>query len=120
MRPKSFILDRSIPEPNSGCWLWLKAADRDGYGVTSLSNGGVRINARANRIAYSAFVCDPGDTLVLHKCDNRLCVNPDHLELGDNDMNMRQMAERGRAHKPYGNRRYADFLLRQKAERRVA
>jgi GrpB-like predicted nucleotidyltransferase (UPF0157 family) len=76
------------------------------------SNNGVKLTTRAHRVSYASFVCEPGDKLVLHKCDNRLCVNPEHLELGDNDTNMRQMAERGRAHKPYGNRRYREFLAK--------
>jgi hypothetical protein len=33
---------------------------------------------------------------VLHKCDVRLCINPDHLELGDHLTNMAQMVARGR------------------------
>ncbi|MEN9393189.1 MAG: hypothetical protein RLZZ104_1532, partial [Pseudomonadota bacterium] len=34
-RPVEFILTRSIPEPNSGCWLWLNCVGHDGYGAVT-------------------------------------------------------------------------------------
>lgn len=88
---------RVEPEPNSGCWLWLGAVDKDGYGKLKER----RHHVRASRIAYSlATGVDPGDRMVLHSCDMPRCVNPAHLSLGDNRENQRQKAARGRA--PHG------------------
>jgi hypothetical protein len=65
----------SIPEPNSGCYLWLGALDKDGYAWM----GG--INARAARKAYEEKNGRIPDGFVLdHRCRLRCCVNPDHLE----------------------------------------
>jgi hypothetical protein len=50
----------------------------------------------AHRFVYSALVCDPGDSLVLHKCDNRRCINPEHLYHGTQKNNVDDMIARGR------------------------
>jgi hypothetical protein len=76
------------------CWLWTAGRFTTGYGAF-----GYQGQARhAPRIAFQLFYGqDPGDAVVRHKCDNRLCCNPRHLELGSHADNMHDMAERGRA-----------------------
>lgn len=65
-----------IPEPNSGCWLWL--------GATSQGYGHVRQGGRlwtAHRYAYVYAGHDEVPGLVIdHLCRTTLCVNPAHLE----------------------------------------
>lgn len=71
------VLQHSIPEPNTGCWLWTACVDDDGYGVTNI---GYR-KLGAHRASYEAFVGPIPEGLTLdHKCRVRSCVNPDHLE----------------------------------------
>jgi hypothetical protein len=67
----------SIPEPNSGCLLWLKAMNHDGYGVTWAEGK----TALAYNVAYE-LKCGPvPEGLELdHLCRVRLCINPNHLE----------------------------------------
>jgi hypothetical protein len=73
------LLAWSIPEPNSGCWLWLGALFNDGYGAMT-ANGKCR---RAHRISYQEFVGPIPDGLhLLHSCDVPTCINPDHLRPG--------------------------------------
>ena len=70
--------EKFIPEPNSGCWLWLAFVAGDGYG--KFWEGGA--NQQAHRISYGLYKKDVPKELVLdHLCRNRQCVNPEHLEI---------------------------------------
>lgn len=71
------LLELSMPEPNSGCWLFLGALTEYGYGILRVEGK----NWKAHRAAYVAFVGEVPDGLTLdHLCRNRACINPNHLE----------------------------------------
>lgn len=94
------IEERCMPEPNTGCWLWLRAVDKNGYGKIG------KRSARAHRASFEAFHgVSPGRLFVLHHCDTPSCVNPDHLFLGtaadnaaDRDTKGRHRAASGETH----------------------
>lgn len=79
---KEMIMERSIPEPNSGCWIWTRGAGSSGYGHVSSS-------ITAHTASYLVFKGKlPDDQpVVRHTCHNRLCVNPDHLIPGTHKQN---------------------------------
>lgn len=66
-----------VPEPNSGCWLWVAGLGGNGYGV--FWNG---VNREvAHRFSYKLYKGPIPDDLELdHLCRMRCCVNPEHLE----------------------------------------
>jgi hypothetical protein len=67
----------SIPEPNSGCWLWFGAPTAAGYGLLSVNNQ----RRYTHVIAYELAKGPVPPTLVVdHLCRNPCCINPDHLE----------------------------------------
>jgi hypothetical protein len=94
----NYIFECSIPEPNSGCWIWLKALAANGYGVLNIDGKTVR----AHRASYEVHkhVAVPSSTDVCHTCDIRSCVNPDHLFVGTRADNMQDCAKKGRIRIP--------------------
>lgn len=49
-----------------------------------------------HRVAYALAWGDPGDLLVCHSCDNKLCCNPSHMFLGTQADNVADMITKGR------------------------
>lgn len=78
-----------------GCWEWLGERSIHGYGRFRLH---AKHSAPAHRVAYSLIhnVTLSGGVVVRHTCDNRACVRPDHLLLGTQTDNVRDMIDRGR------------------------
>ena len=82
----------SIPEPMSGCTLWIGAVVR-GYGSCSFRGR----SCRAHRVAWILANGEiPAGMCVLHRCDNPSCVNVAHLRLGTQYANMQDMIAKGR------------------------
>lgn len=88
------------------CWLWTGASGPHGYG-----GFGVRANLhlRAHRYSWEwTYGPIPDGLLVLHRCDVRLCVRPDHLWVGTQRENLVDMIAKGRG--PTGERNGAHTM----------
>ena len=95
------IAQASIPVTECGCWIWCMHIDEIGYGTLRV-NGKMAKAHRASWVAHRGAI--PPQTKVLHRCDVRCCVNPDHLFLGSQADNVRDMVTKGRQHKFHGER----------------
>ena len=90
---EDYILDRVLPEPNSGCWIWSQSLTPTGYGQGTLNS----FYYKGHRLSYQIFKGPiEKDLHVLHKCDTPSCVNPDHLWLGTHKENMQDMFSKKR------------------------
>jgi len=93
------LLEKADVGDTDECWQWCGATFQHGYGQVRRKNLDTSL---AHRAVFMEEVEDPGDQYVLHHCDNPRCVNPNHLYLGDQRDNMKDMHDRGRSNDPSG------------------
>src|SRR4030095_2085697 len=85
-----------VPEPFSGCWLWIGAAI-EGYGTIRGSRDEKFKNTLAHHVSWRLHRGPiPKGFIVMHKCDTPCCVNPDHLRVGTYRDNRIDAKKKGR------------------------
>ena len=83
-------------EKTDKCWWWIASKKDKNYG--NFWNG--LKHEGAHRASYELFIAPiPSGLSVLHKCDNKHCVNPDHLFLGTQKDNLQDMYRKHRGRK---------------------
>ena len=79
-------------EKTDGCWNW-KANKANGYGHFSLYGKKIKAHRYSWIMKYGEI---PAGMLICHHCDNKACVNPDHLFIGTQSDNLKDCVRKGR------------------------
>lgn len=83
-RNQQKLLLNTYRQTDTGCMVWTGQVSNGGYGQVMLKADSGPKMFSASRAAYELFIGPvPKDKIVLQRCRNRLCINPEHLELVD-------------------------------------
>lgn len=104
------LAEFSRRNPETGCLEWMRCRHKDGYGKMAFLGGLVP----THRVAWQVWRGSIPDGMhVLHRCDNRACVEPTHLFLGTNAQNIADMVAKRR------NKRRFEKLIPDEALPRI-
>jgi hypothetical protein len=92
---KDRLLERKSINLETGCWEWAGYVQANGYGQISYL-GKLTYVHRVSACVFLGFDLN-SDLFVLHKCDNRLCFNPDHLFIGTQSDNIQDAVSKGKS-----------------------
>ncbi len=85
--------EEKFKKQKNGCWIWKSSKSNSGYGKFNIRGKHVI----AHRYSYELYKEKiPPGMLICHKCDNKLCVNPDHLWIGTQKENINDAKKKGR------------------------
>ena len=91
--PHLYFWEKADRRQDDECWPWLGTVDQNGYGRVIFMTSAIK----AHRVSYEmANGPIPDGLVIMHKCDNPNCVNPNHLEAGTQRENMIGASVRGR------------------------
>ena len=88
-------VDKSGNDKFPDCWIWTGAPTSKGYGAFKYYQDRSAIGAHVSSHLFHIGEVPKGK-IVRHHCDNPPCVNPEHLLLGTNSDNMKDMFARDR------------------------
>lgn len=106
--PRQEVFWRRVTKSDDGCWLWSAGKYPTGYGAFRV----LERNYGAHVVSYMLCVGEiPEGSQICHKCDVPACVRPDHLMLGNADVNMKDKMQKRRH--PVGQRHHCAKLTDQ-------
>jgi len=76
----SFLAKVDFPSDPRGCWIWTAGRNSAGYGKLGWREAGEKFEAYAHRLSYEHFIGPIEKPQLHHRCEQRACVNPWHLE----------------------------------------
>jgi len=80
-------------EKTDTCWIWKTGTNSRGYGIFSIKCKKYFAHRFSYKLKHGYL---PKDKQIMHSCDVRRCVNPDHLSAGTNSDNQQDMVRKGR------------------------
>lgn len=114
---KRIMEERYTVDKDSGCWIWTGTKSAGGYPKISLRTlDGRPKQWYAHRVSYWYHNNNlPDDMHCCHKCDNPLCINPDHLFLGTDLDNHKDKVNKGRQTKgiSHGGHKLTDDVIKK-------
>ena len=94
---KHFLASHTEIDDENGCHNWTHYINNCGYALVVNRFYKEHGRATGHQLSWIAHKGEiPAGMCVLHKCDNRRCINPEHLWVGTQAENMRDMIEKGR------------------------
>lgn len=101
--PGKTVIERFLiyTTKTAGCWVWTGNKDHNGYGYMKV-DGKQKIASRLSYVLHKGDI--PEGMNVLHRCDNPICVNPEHLFTGTQKDNLADMDKKGRSNRPHGTK----------------
>lgn len=84
-RLQKLLKQKSVQDSENGCWEWIGQISNSGWGRTMITDDeGMTQTISACDASYMAYIGEiPKGGLVTLSCGNRLCINPEHLQLAD-------------------------------------
>jgi len=102
--------------PDTGCWMWEGTTYKNGYGWIKAFGKVVSVHRFSYELHKGPI---PEGMHILHSCDVRRCVNPDHLRAGTHKENMAEAADRGRMRSGSSHPRFGKKTTRPSQANRV-
>lgn len=109
------VFTKVVIDNETGCWNYTGTIHTNGYGVISIKNKYFYVH----RIAFTLKIGFlPVEEKVCHTCDNKICINPEHLYKGSqqDNINDREKQKRVRVKLPRENKRFKLLSIEEKEE----